>query len=133
SNIREVAEPETQWRAGAGDESGKRGIAGDGGNGEPGRTKSQRGRPVESGEHANIGCDAFAAFEPQPDRKEMAEKCPETSGQRWLGAKVPHDQHGSQALEHVAKKCRRSEPPAARAQHIRCADIARTDGADIGG
>jgi hypothetical protein len=68
---------------------------------------------------------AFAAFNLNQTGK--MPKCPETGGQRWLGAKVAHDQHGSQALEHVARRIAAASP-AACSQHIRCADIARADG-----
>src|SRR5690606_32037608 len=78
---------EKKERDGRGDRRGERRqrrIAAEESNAKPDHGEDQRRLPRESREHAEIGGDALAAPEAEPDRKEMAEECGEAGGDAGL-------------------------------------------------
>ena len=84
-------------------------------------------------QQADIDGDAFAAFEFEPDRKQMAEKSAEAGDERGIGSgEMRREQNRGGALERVAQQGRGGQTLAAGAQHIGGADIAGADGADVG-
>ena len=72
--VRRASRPQRDRRQRAGDQRRERRIAGGKGDREPDDAEQQRDRPGQAEQHADIGGDAFAAFEAQPDRKEMADE-----------------------------------------------------------
>ena len=104
--------------------SAARGIAGGRSDGEPHDAEEQCRRPMESDKQANISGDPFAAFEFQPNRKEMTEERTECGRKRRISTVARHGEHGETALEHVAEQGRSGENLVARAQNVGCADIA---------
>ncbi len=87
---------------------------------------------AKSNQHAEIGCDAFAALEVEPDRKEVAEKSAEPRRHRRQRTGIPGgDKHGGGALQHIEQKGGGGKALVAGAQHIGRADIAGADGAHI--
>src|SRR6266545_3399344 len=83
--LRPAADPERDRRRRACDQSGERGIAGERGGREPDQAEQQPHRPSEPEQHANIGGNALAALELEPDRKEMPDEGAEAGGKRETG------------------------------------------------
>ena len=65
-------------------ECGEGRIAGGRGNDEPHDAEEQCRRPMQSNKQADISGDPFAAFEFQPDRKEMTQERTECGRKRWI-------------------------------------------------
>ena len=94
--------------------------------------ESDRNRPCQRQQEADIGGDALAALEAEPDREEVTEEGAERGRDREvvgevaiLGSIVIIDgEHGEGALERIAHERRRRKSLAAGAQDIGCADIA---------
>src|SRR5262249_19600777 len=140
--LRPVAHgPQRERGRRAGTERGERGVAGERRDREPDQAEGDRRRPRQPQQQTDIGGDALAALETEPNREEVAEKgagcgrqC-ELVGEIAIFAAVVgiDEQHGERALERIADKRRRGEPLVAGAQHVGRAGIAGADGADVGG
>ena len=99
---------------------------------QPDQAEGDRARPEQAEQHADIGRDALAALEAEPDRKQVAEKraeCGDHRGRR--SAEVAGDDNGHGAFQHVAEQRRGGQALAAGAQHVGRADIAGADRAQI--
>src|SRR5262249_58144525 len=73
-------EPERERRRRAGNERGERGVAGERGHREPDEAEGDRCRPRQRQQEADIGGDALAALEAEPNREQVAE---EGAGRGW--------------------------------------------------
>ncbi len=113
----------------------QRRVAGREGGCEPDDAEPDRRRPEQAEQHADIGGDALAALELQPDRKQVSEEGAERGDHGGLRAaqRQARDGDGDGALQHVADQGCGGEALAAGAQHIGRADIAGADGADVAG
>ena len=83
-------------------------------------------------QHAQIRRNAFSAFKFQPHRKNVAEeraKAGQDCGS--LSEIVVRDQHRDCAFCGIEQKRRRRDAFASRSKHVRRADVARTDPADV--
>src|SRR5262245_55098195 len=70
--LRPIAdEPQRERRCRAGNERGKRGVTGERGDREPDQAEGDRRRPRQAEQQADIGGDALAALEAEPNREEM--------------------------------------------------------------
>src|SRR6185312_3937978 len=77
---------------------------------------------------ADIRGDALAAFEVEPDRKDVAEKSAEPGDQsRAIVNEIAREQNRGRAFQKIAEESRGGEFLAPGAQHVGCADIAGAD------
>ena len=124
-DVRRAQEKERGGGQRAGDQGGERGIAREIGDREPDRAEDQRRRPGEAEQHADIGGDALAALEAEPDRKEMAEKGAQPRGERREAAEPERGPGASRrkpspAPPRCLSACRR-QASRRRASCCRCA------------
>src|SRR5262249_36869607 len=99
---------------------------------EPDQAEQEPDRPGESEQDAQIGRNALAAPELEPDWKEMPDEGAEASNKRKARiVGMDECEHRYRALERIADQRRGRQPLVAGAQHIGCADIAGADAAQI--
>ena len=99
---------------------------------EPDDGEDDRRRPSEADQRAEIGRDALAAAELEPDRIHVAEDRARSRRERRRRPKQPPRQHDRQRrLQRVERERRRRQPLAAGAQDIGGADVARADRAQV--
>jgi hypothetical protein len=98
---------------------------------QPDDGEDQRHLPGQADQHAEIGGDALAALEPEPDREEMTEKGAEAGPDRQVRRKMACYQHGGRALQRIEQQCRGGKALVAGAQNIGGADVAGADLAHI--
>src|SRR3984893_17331667 len=114
------------------DETRERGAAKEKRRHQPEESEDDKNGPGEGKCDTEIGRDTLAAFEAQPDRKDVAEKSAETGRECGVGPKeIIREQHREGAFQEIAEQCRGGDPLIAGAKHIGGADIARTDRAAI--
>src|SRR5262249_46052027 len=87
--LRPIAdEPQRERRRRAGNERGERGVTGERGDREPDEAEGDRRRPRQRQQEADIGGDALAALETEPNREEMAEEGAGRGRQRELVGEI---------------------------------------------
>ena len=95
-------EEEKQRHGHGADQGRRRGEAGREGDAEPDGGEAERTRPPQADEAAEIGGDALAAPEPQPDRIDVAEEGGHAGEDRGAVAEQPAGQeHGRGALQRI--------------------------------
>src|SRR5262245_61000246 len=87
---------------------------------------------MEPDKQTDISSDSFAAFEFEPDGKEVPEERAKCGRKRRISTVTRRGENGDGAFDDVAEQRGGGESLIASTQNVGCADIARSDRPDIG-
>ncbi len=116
----------------------QRRVAGQRRDAEPDGAEEQGCRPKDASQHADVGRDALAALEVEPDGKEMAQEGAQSGEKSRVDGEAgvrPADpmchEHGDGALHRIEQKRQSREALVSGPQNVGGADVSRADLAHV--